>query len=583
VEQDATHHGVVRYLPVLDWLPGYDRSWLGRDALAGLTVWALVVPESMAYAAIAGVPLEYGLYTAPLALVGYVIFGGCRQLFVGPSATVASISAVSVAAAMPGSAPAGRFIALTALLALMVGGVYILLGLLRMGFVARFFAKPVLDGFIVGLGLYIAVGQLPTLVGIHKPAGDTLAVFVRTVARVGSWQWATVAVGVLALAALFALARFAPKLPGALVVVALAILATRALDLEGHGVAVVGNIPTGFHFVSWSGMTWGEVWALVPGAIAVVVVGFAQSVAIAKSYGARFGYRVDASQEMIGYGAANLGAGALQGFTVTGSLSKSAAAEEAGGRSPVLLLVTSGAVVLTIVVLAGLFENLPEAALAAVVIHAVSGMIDFGKLARLWRLHRDEFMLAAGALLGVVVAGILAGVVIGVALSFVLLIHRLDHPHVALLGRNPEGTAYVDVAAHPEAISVPGLLVHRFEAPLIFANAEIFADRVLEAVEAADPPPRAVVLDLVTVPDVDSTGDAALAELLDTLDGRGIEFAVARATASLRERMQTDGVVSVLGAERIFPTVRDAVAVLGRPPADPSGGRSIEPAPLPGP
>jgi SulP family sulfate permease len=266
---------------------------------------------------------------------------------------------------------------------------------------------------------------------------------------------------------------------------------------------------------------------------------------------------------MIGYGAANLGAGALQGFTVTGSLSKSAAAEEAGGRSPVLLVVTAGAVVLTILVPAGLFANLPEAALAAIVIHAVSGMIDFGKLARLWRIHRDEYMLAAGALLDVVVAGILAGIVIGVALSFVLLIHRLDHPHVAILGRNPEGTAYEDLTVHPEAVPVPGVLVHRFGAPLILANAEIYADLVLEAVAAADPPPRAVVLDLISAPDVDSKGDAELAELLGTLESRGIELAVARATGSLRERLRADEVVSVVGPERIFPTVRDAVAALG--------------------
>ena len=548
-----------RYVPLLDWLPRYDRGFLTRDVLAGLTVWALVVPESMAYASIAGVPVQYGLYAVPLALLGYVVFGACRQLFVGPSATVASISAVAVAAASTSATNQSQFIALTAALALMVGVIYILLGLARMGFVARFFAKPVLDGFIIGLGLYIAVGQFPKLVGIPKPSGDTVQIFVDTVRDIGDWQGLTVVIGVISLAALFGLARFLPKAPGALIVVVLAILAVGAFDLEGEGVSVVGTVPTGFDFVSWSGITWGQIWDLVPGALAVVIVGFAQSVAIAKAYGAKGGYRIDASQEMIGYGAANLGAGALQGFTVTGSLSKSAAAEEAGGKSPILLVVTSAFVVLTILFLAGLFENLPEATLAAVVIHAVSGMIDFSKLARLWRVHRDEFVLALGALLGVIVIGILAGVLIGVLLSLGLLIRRLDHPHASILGRGRDGTAFVDVATHEDAAEVPGVLIYRFEAPLIFANAEVFVDGVLAAVEQAEPPPKAVILDFAAVPDIDSTGDTELQELTRMLEQRGVQLVLARATGTTRELMRIDGVIAAVGQERVFPTVRAAV------------------------
>jgi MFS superfamily sulfate permease-like transporter len=359
---------------------------------------------------------------------------------------------------------------------------------------------------------------------------------------------------------LFALARFVPEAPGALVVVVLAIAAVDAFSLKGKGVSVVGNVPTGFDFVPWSGIGWHEVWELVPGALAIVIVGFAQSVAIAKAYGARGGYRVDANQELIGYGAANLGAGVLQGYTVTGSLSKSAAADEAGGKSPVLLAVTSVAVLLTILFLAGLFENLPEATLAAIVIHAVSGMVDFPKLTHLWRVHRDEFVLAAGALLGVILIGIFAGVVIGVVLSLGLLVHRLDHPHMAILGRNREGTEFVDVATHAGATTMDGVLIHRFEAPLVFANAEVFADDVLAKVAAADPPPRTVILDFAAVSDVDSTGDAALEELKRTLEGRGIRVLLARTTGSVRGLMQSDGAVDALGPDAVFGTVRDAAA-----------------------
>jgi sulfate permease, SulP family len=553
-----------KYIPLLAWLPGYDRGLLTRDVVAGITVWALAVPESMAYAGIAGVPVQYGLYAIPLALLGYVVFGSCRQLFVGPSATVASISAVVVGGVAAGSSDASRLVALSAALALTVGVMYIGLGLLRMGFVARFFAKPVLAGFIVGLGLYIAVGQFPKLVGAEKPDGNTVQIFFRTLREIGSWGTATVIVGALALAALFALARFAPRLPGALIVAAAAILSVDAFNLEAHGVEVVGNVPTGFQFVSWSGVGWSDIQQMLPGAFAILIVGFAQSVAIAKSYGAKNGYRIDASQEMIGYGAANLGAGALQGFTVTGSLSKSAAAEEARGKSPVLLVVTATATLLTILWLAGLFEKLPEAALAAIVIHAVWGMLNVKPLTSLLHTHRDEFLLGAGALLGVILIGILAGVVIGVALSFVLLIHWLDHPRISILGRNREDTAFTEITPESGAVPVRGVLIYRFEASIVFANAELFGDSVLEVVAAADPPPRAVVLDFEAVPALDSTGEAAIAELKSTLESREMQVVIARAAGETREWLQSDGI----GAGSLYPTVEAAVAALVPAPAD---------------
>ena len=261
---------------------------------------------------------------------------------------------------------------------------------------------------------------------------------------------------------------------------------------------------------------------------------------------------------MIGYGVANLGAGALQGFTVTGSLSKSAAAEEARGRSPLLLVVTAAATLATILWLAGLFEKLPEAALAAVVIHAVWGMIDVRKLVGLLQTHRAEFVLAAGALLGVVLIGIFAGVVIGVALSFLLLIRWLDHPHLAALGRNRAGTAFAEITADGDAAPVPGILIQRFEASIVFANAEIFTDLVLDALAAADPPPRTLVLDFEAVPEIDSTGEAALADLKRTLEERGIAVVIARATSPVRKQLRSDG----FGGESLHPTVRDAVAAL---------------------
>ena len=322
----------MRWLPA--WLRGYDRAWLPVDVMAGLTIWALMVPQAMAYAGIAGVPVQNGLYVMPLAVVGYALLGSSRHLFVGPSATVATLSASSVAVVATASTGSAEYIALTVALTLMVGVIYIVGGLARMGFVARFFARPVLEGFIVGLGLYIAIGQLPKVVGIAKPSGDTLSVLVHTVADVGSWEWTTVAVGVIGLVALFALARFAPKLPGVIIVVVVAVLATKAFDLQADGVAIVGDVPTGFQFVSLSSVSASDLVDMLPGALAIVIVGLAQSLAIAKSYATKHHYAVDANREMLGYGAANIGAGALQGFTVTGGPSASATAERVGAKSP---------------------------------------------------------------------------------------------------------------------------------------------------------------------------------------------------------------------------------------------------------
>ncbi len=370
-----------RFLPFLSWLPDYRGSWLTPDLVAGATLWALVVPEALAYAAIAGVPVQYGLYAVPLALVGYFAFGSSRELFVGPSASVAAISASGVAAVASTGADPARIVALTAALSLLAGLLYVVLGLLRMGWVARFFAVPVLTGFILGLGLYVVIGQLPKLVGIPKPDGNTVQILLDTLRSVADWSAWSVWVGLISLAALFLAERFMPRLPAALAVAAVAILASDAFGLDDK-VAVVGPVPTGFDFVPWSSVSADDVWGLVPGAAALVVVGFAQSIAVAKALAVKHGREVDASQELVGYGAANLGAGILQGYSVTGSLSKSAASERAGGRTPVLLLVTAGLVLLTILFLAGVFETLPEPVLAAIVINAVWGMIEPSKVAR---------------------------------------------------------------------------------------------------------------------------------------------------------------------------------------------------------
>ncbi len=553
-------------LPATGWLRGYRRGWLAADLVAGLVLWALVVPEAMAYAGIAGVPVQFGLYSIPLAVVAYMLLGTSRQLFDGPSSTVAIMAAATIAPLA--AAQSEHYVVLMAVLSLLVGVLYVIFGLLRMGFIARFFAKPVLDGFIIGLGIYIAVNQLPKIVGVEKGGGDTIRQFVHVLAEFGSWNWAAVGVGAGSLAVLFGLARFAPKVPGALVVVVLGILAVRLFDLASHDVAVVGAVPAGFHFVPWSGITWDDLAALLPGALGIIVVGYAQSIAVAKSYAAKFDYVIDPNQELIAYGAASIGAGALQGYTPTGSLSKTAASVEAGGKSPLALLYTAVFVVVTVLFFTGIFENLPEAVLGAIVIHAVSGMIDWSKLTRLYRAHTPDFWLALGALLGVIVLDILPGIVIGVVLSLVLLLHRVDHPHTAALGRSPDGTQFADLEQNPDFAPVPGTLIFRLDAPLIFANTDVVIDDIETRLRSIQPPPRLLILDFETVSEVDTTGADALARLHHQLTARGTELALAQAHFGVREYLARDGQLDVLVADRSYPTVAAAVAALSREPND---------------
>jgi len=559
----SSPRGLARYVPISGWLRGYQPDWLKADVVAGLTVWALVVPEAMAYAGIAGVPVEYGLYAVPLAVVAYAVFGTSRRLFVGPSSTIAALSASTVAPVVASGASSEQYIALTAALALLVGVLYVLLGLARMGFLARFFAKPVLDGFVVGLGIYIVIGQLPKLVGVEKADGNALQEVAGWIADIGQWDRLSVLVGLLSVIALFAMERLVPRVPAALVVVTASVMVARAVDLGAEGVALVGEVPTGFNFVAWSGISMDQVVDMAPGAMAIIVVGFAESLAVAKAYAAKNREAIDANQEMVAYGAANIGAGVLQGYPVTGSLSKSAAAQAAGAKTPLLMGVVSGAVLLTIAVLAGLFEWLPEPTLAAIIIVAVAGMIDPAEIRRLWAARSIDVVLALGALLGVLLLDILGGVVVGVVLSLVLVIHRLDNPHVAILGSNEDATSYRDLAENPGYTAVPGVLVYRFDAPLIFTNADFFKDDLTERLRAAEPPYEQVVLDFEAVYEIDTTGLDALLQVKELLDDDSIRLDLARVKADPRLLLDRMEATERLGPDHLHPTIHDAIAARG--------------------
>jgi MFS superfamily sulfate permease-like transporter len=439
-----------------------------------------------------------------------------------------------------------------------VGVIYLVLAAFRLGFISRVFARPVLDGFIVGLGVYIAVGQLPKLVGVEKPEGNTLQELVGLVQELSDWRWVTLLIGVGSFLTLMLLEHVAPKVPAPIVVVVVSVALVGGLDLEDQGVEVVGDIPQGFAFLSWTGVSLSDVWALLPGALGIVVVGFAQSLAIAKAYAATENTKVDSDRELMAYGAASIGAGILQGFPPSGSLSKSAATQKAGARTAMAFVVSVALVVLTILFLTGLFVNLPEAALAAIVIHAVMGMIKPLKIWGLRQVRVPDFWLALFAFLGVLLIGVMAGIVIGVVLSLLLLLLRLGSPHTAVLGRDPD-RGFVDMSVNPGAVPVPGVLILRVDGPLVFASIDGALDDLRAALDAAAQPPGVVVLDLSATYEIDVTAADALASLVDDLRLEGTELRFAGARAPVREYAARLGLANLAGIAEPYPTVAVAV------------------------
>lgn len=555
-----------RYVPIVNWLPKYDwKASFRPDILAGLTVWALLVPEAMAYAGIAGVPPEVGLVTAPLALVGYALFGSSRHLFVGPSSTVAIISA-SVVAPLAGG-DGDLYLVLTVWLAVFTGVGFIAFGLVRMGWIANFMSASVLAGFMVGLAIVIAVGQLDKVVAVEAEGENVVRELGSIVRQFSDWDWPTVLVGVIALAALFLIEEYLPRIPGALVVMLAAIAASAFFDFDVRGIHVVGEIPAELPSLSLPVIPEASTFEdLIGGALAVIVVAFAESFAAAKSYASRFGYAVDANQEMIGVGVANLAAGLSGGFVVDGSLSKTAAGVEAGQKSQMVGLLAAAFVVVTIVALTWLFEPLPEAVLGAIVIHAVWKLIDFSGFVKLWHARRIDFMLAVAAFLGVILVDILPGIIIGVVLSLLALIYRASFPTGAELGRVEVGDGhheYVDASLHEDAELADKVVMYRQTGSLIFSNADAFSNQCRQLLwQRESPEADLLIVDCEQMADLDVTGADEILGLFAELQAANVDMWLMMLHGDARATAERTGVLEALGPDRTFATTQVAADAL---------------------
>ena len=547
-------------------LRNYQRDWVRGDVVAGLTVWAVLVPSALAYATIAGVSPVVGLYAAPAALILYAALGSSRQLITGPSAAAAALSAAVVGNAVAGNGD--QFVATTAALAICVGLAALIAGLLRLGFLANFISEPVLKGFIVGLSLTILAGQVPKLFGIEPGTGDFFERVWDFLINIDETDGLTLLVGVGSLAVLSGFPRLVPAIPGTLAAVVLGIGAVEIFDLGAHGVAIVGSIDSGLPSLALPDVSLDRFGGLGAAALGVMLVGFAESLGTAKVYAQRANREIDPNRELIGLGAANLGAGISGGFVVNGSLSRTAVNSTAGGRTQFVGLVAAALTMLTLLFLTGYFESLPVPTLAAVVIAALIDLIDFSALRDFYRVYsarlgraygfaaRADFIAAVAAMLGVMIFGTLAGLFIGVLISLLLLLYRASRPPVAELGRVPGASGHFsDLDRHPENRPVEGIAVLRIEGGLFFANAGPVAAAIRRAAGRDDV--DAVVIDAETVPFIDVTAAQALDQVARELHADGVRLVIARNIGQVRDVLHAAPGESIL--DTAYPTVDEAV------------------------
>jgi SulP family sulfate permease len=547
-----------RYLPIVEWLPRYERSWLRSDIVAGLTVWALVVPQAIAYAQIAGLPPHAGVFAAFAAPLGYALFGTSRQLVCSPTSATAAISAALVAPVVIDHPD--DFAAMSAALAILCGIAFFLLGKLRLGFLSQFIASAVQTGFLFGLGLTIIVGQLFKVFGIDGNDGPFYKQAWYFLQHLDETQGWTLAIGAGTFVAVFLLDRLIPKLPAALLMVALSILIVSVFDLADKGVEVVGQVDRAFPTPAIPIVDLGALLTLVPGVLAIVVVGYSESVSVAKRFADEHQYQIRPNQELTALGVSSALGGFFQGFITGGGASQSAANDRAGARTQVSSIVLAISAALTSIALMPLFENLPLAVLSAIVINAVMGFVNVDAMRRVRALRRDSFFLALAALIGVLVLGILPGLLITVAISLLLLLNHIGRPDVDEVAPQPDSGAVVTIANHPESSNPPGLLVLRPDTAMLYANASWIRDAVIDQVERAPYPVQVVVLDLDASDEFDITVVETLASLKRDLSQQQVELWLSNLHADARAMLERARKTGIGEPEKVFDTVAQAVA-----------------------
>jgi len=557
--QPDSSNGVARFIPGLALFKAAKPALLRSELVVAVTVFAVLVPSAMAFGDLAGVTPVAGMYVALGAMVMYALFGSSKQVIMGPEATSAIMTAAAVAP-LAGGDPA-RYAALAALTAILVGVLSLLARAARLGFITDFLSKPILVGYLFGTTLIVIGSQLGKMFGIKLDSDQFFRQIAELISRLDEAHLLTVAIGVVCMAALFITRRVNRALPGPLFVVVVAIILSAVFDLQLKGVAIVGAVPAGLPQLAIPAVSAQDIFALLPAALALTILIFADEILTARVFAARHSQKIDSNQEFVSIGMANIGAGLLSGFPAALSSSRTAVADQMGGKSQLVGLIAAALTIIFLLFFTPLLAPLPTVALGAIIIVAVFEFLDIAAFRFLRQVRSAEFWLAVVTAFGVLTVGILQGILVAVMLSLINVIFHISRPHDALLEdiNASGGTVYRGVADKETVMTEPGLIVYRFDAPLVFANAAYFTERLEELIANAGTGLKCVILDAEAISDFDSTAAEALGNLDADLERRKVELWIARANSPLRELLQVTGLTQRLGVDNIYPSVRAAV------------------------
>jgi len=561
-EQADNTSGLARYLPIVSWLPAYDRSWLKTDIIAGLSVWALMVPTSLGYATISGVPVQYGLYAAAIGLIAFALFTTSKQVTQGPSSSTAAVlGAAVVSVASQGSDEA---VVMAAAIVLVTGLLFIIMYLLKMGWISEFLSASVLTGFTFGVAINVAIGELFKITGTEASGSNAWQKAWVWITSLPETSMPTLVVGILALVLVFGIKFFAPKVPGALVAVVLGITATALFSLGDLGVQLIAEVPRGLpSFVLPDiGFIMDNLAMIVGAAVGLLLIGFSVTTAAVREYANKHNYRIDINQELLAQGMSNVGSGLFQGVFDNGSLSKSPVNDQAGAKSQISNLAQAFFIILTLMFLAPLFSDLPEAVLGAIIIEAVvMGMMEVGEMKRIYSVKRFEFWIAITALLGVVTFGILQGVLIGVVLSLFWLVAVSALPRIPELGRKIGSLEFNDLDEFPDGQTFPGLSILRFDGGLFFVNADALGDRLRVIRSQSNVPLNGVILSMEGVNFIDAEGADMVKKIAQAGALHSIDLHLTSVKPQVLKILKLDGVVDIVGKDHIHSSVPGAVVV----------------------
>jgi len=544
-------------VPGIKLVRTYNRNWLKADLVAGVTVFAILVPSCLAYGELAGFEPVIGLYAALVAMIAYALFGSSRQLIVGPDATIAILIALIVAPLALGDS--ARYAALAAALTILIGLTCLIGGYFKLGFVADFLSKPILTGYITATALIVIVSQLGKIFGIEIVSDDFFAQILELITKLDQTHMLTLALGLVTILGLILLKRFVPRVPGPLVAVVVAIIVSSLFNFADLGVSVVGQIPGGLPSLQIPQVGPADLRTLLPAALALAVLIFADELLVARVFAKKNHYALDPNQELTALGAANVSCGFFESFAVGASSSRTVVNDDMRGKSQMVGLVAAGLVIVFLLYLTSLLQNLPKVVLGAIIVVAAISLIDVQEFRSLNLIRHSEFYLSLLTLLGVLIIGIVVGIAVAIAFSLAEFLLRIYRPHTSVLGTGEGVDGYHVIAPGGYNQVLPGLIVYGFNAPLFFANAPYLLDQVRDLISTAVPPVRCLLLDTEAIPDIDTTAADTLRELHQELQEKSIVLTIARANKPLRETMRLTGLENLIGAKNFYPSVRTGV------------------------